>query len=90
MDQNIVLTCTDCEAKLEQILAETQQCKSDSIVGLSVSVVQSNKVLFQGGYGVKRLRSNESVTADTVFGLASLSKAFASTLLLKLIEEKTK
>ena len=73
------------------MLKETIDCKTkqNKIVGLAVSVVSPDEVLFTGGYGIKNMDKNTNVTENTVFGIASLSKAFASTLLVKLIEEKT-
>lgn len=81
----VVNGCTSCSAALNATLKELMLCKSHLVVGLSVSVVKSDKVLFVEGYS----NDNTSVTGDTVFQIASLSKAFASTLLVKLIEEKT-
>ncbi|XP_076102023.1 uncharacterized protein LOC143071541 [Mytilus galloprovincialis] len=81
----VVNGCTSCSTALNATLKELMLCKSHLVVGLSVSVVKSDKVLFVEGYS----NDNTSVTGDTVFQIASLSKAFASTLLVKLIEEKT-
>ncbi|VDI71448.1 Hypothetical predicted protein [Mytilus galloprovincialis] len=81
----VVNGCTSCSTALNATLKELMLCKSHLVVGLSVSVVKSDKVLFVEGYS----NDNTSVTGDTLFQIASLSKAFASTLLVKLIEEKT-
>ncbi|XP_052099818.1 penicillin-binding protein 4-like [Mytilus californianus] len=81
----VVYGCTSCSTELNATLKDLMLCKSHLVVGLSVSVVKSDKVLFVGGYS----NDNTSVTGDTVFQIASLTKAFASTLLVKLIEEKT-
>ena len=75
---------------IDQMLTSTIKCKSNQTVGITLSVVRAAEVLFVGGYGVRDKRSQEPVTVDTLFQVASLSKAFASTLLLKLMEEKTK
>ena len=55
--------------------------------GLSLSVVKDSKVLLAKGFGHRALDKLEPVTNETLFGIASLSKAFAATLLLKQIEE---
>lgn len=55
--------------------------------GLSVSVVKDGKVLLSKGYGHKKTDKREPVTEHTLFGIASLSKSFAATLMLKQIEE---
>ncbi|XP_071129226.1 gigasin-6-like [Mytilus edulis] len=77
--------------QIDKILKETFDCKfkSNKTVGLTLSVVRSDKVLFVGGYGFVNIKKETPVTGDTLFQVASLSKAFASVLLTKLIEEKT-
>ena len=57
------------------------------VTGMAVSLVYRGEVVLERGYGVVEARRAEPVTADTVFRLASLSKAFASTLAGKLVEE---
>ena len=44
--------------------------------GLALAIVQGGKVIVLRGYGVTSAGSKDPVTADTVFRLASLSKAF--------------
>ncbi|XP_063435302.1 uncharacterized protein LOC134716321 isoform X2 [Mytilus trossulus] len=87
---NLTVGCPDCFEKIDTIIQNTLRCKSKQIVGVSVAVVRSGEDILVKGYGVKDLDTNETVTEETLFGVASLSKAFASTLLVKLIEEKTK
>ena len=52
-------------------------------------IVQNGKILVMRGYGVTDARSNDPVTTDTVFRLASLSKAFAGTLTALLVKDGT-
>ena len=49
-------------------------------VGLAVAVVKDGKVALLRTYGVTEASGAQSVTPDTVFRLASLSKGFAGTL----------
>ena len=44
-------------------------------------------MVFSKGYGVTDLTSRKPVTVDTLFGIASISKSFAATLLVKLLME---
>lgn len=53
---------------------------SPQITGLAIAVVKDNDVIFKRGIGVTDTVSNSPVRPDTVFRLASLSKAFAATL----------
>ena len=53
---------------------------SDKVAGLAVAVVSGNQVLLERGLGYEDWATREPITADSVFRLASLSKAFATTL----------
>ena len=57
------------------------------VVGLAVSIVDGDEVLLERGFGVASASSREPITADTVFRLASLSKAFAGTITGLLVQE---
>jgi CubicO group peptidase (beta-lactamase class C family) len=56
--------------------------------GLAVAVVQDDKVVFLKAYGVKEIGKPEPVTVDTLFGVASTTKAFTATALAMLADEK--
>jgi beta-lactamase class C len=58
------------------------------IPGMAMAIVQNGQVLSARGYGVTDVRSGQPVTAETVFRLASLSKAFAATMTGILVEEQ--
>jgi beta-lactamase class C len=60
---------------------------SGQIAGLAVAVVKDDHVLIQRGIGYANATTGAPVTPDTVFRLASLSKAFASALAGLLIED---
>ena len=62
-------------------------CRRDTNPALAVAVVQDGRTLLSRGYGVTRNQGNEGVTAATKFNIASLSKAFTATLLLKIMAE---
>ncbi|CAC5384172.1 unnamed protein product [Mytilus coruscus] len=63
--------------RIDRVLKETFECKfkSNKTVGLTVSVVRSDKVLFVGGYGFVNLEKKTPVTGNTLFHVASMSKA---------------
>ncbi len=56
-------------------------------VGISVSIVENNEVLYNKGFGYRDLETKKPVTENTVFPIASCSKAFTATLLGMLEEE---
>ncbi len=59
------------------------------VPGCSVIIVTPQKVIYLGGHGVREIRTKEKIDADTIFPLASCSKAFTATLLAKLADEGT-
>jgi CubicO group peptidase (beta-lactamase class C family) len=58
------------------------------VPGASVAIVQNDRVVFAKGYGVKELGSNAPVTADTLFHIGSTTKAFTTTAMAMLVDEK--
>ncbi len=61
--------------------------QAGQVAGLAVAVVKDDQVLYERGIGYADWTSREPVTATTVFRLASLSKAFATTLTGLLVED---
>jgi CubicO group peptidase (beta-lactamase class C family) len=57
------------------------------VPGMAVAVVKDGRVVHAKGYGVRRLGEPGAVDADTLFGIASNTKAFTSTALSILAEE---
>jgi len=55
--------------------------------GVAVAVVVGDKVIHAKGYGVRELGKPEPITADTLFAIASCSKAFTATAIGCLVEE---
>jgi len=59
----------------------TATLKAWNIPGAAVVIVQNDRVVYAQGYGVKEVGGTSPVTADTLFQLASTSKAFTSAAL---------
>ena len=59
------------------------------IPGMAVAVVHQGKVVFAQGYGVREIGKPETVDADTVFQLASLSKPVGMTVVANEIGKGT-
>ncbi len=57
------------------------------MVGLAVGVVENGHITFLKGYGETVAHSGDSVTPETVFRWASLSKGVAATMVAKLAEQ---
>jgi CubicO group peptidase (beta-lactamase class C family) len=71
----------DFERELERLRAKF------SIPGLSAAIVRSGKLSWAAGLGLANRERNTPVTPRTPFRIASLTKTFASTLLMQLYEE---
>lgn len=72
-------------AELNHLLDRIEE--GNRIAGLAVAVVKDDKVLLQRGVGYADAKAGLKVTPDTVFRLASLSKAFASAMAALLIDD---
>ena len=70
---------------LEEVI-NTSMARFD-VPGMAVAVVQDNKVVFAKGFGTSNLNTHAKVNKDTLFGIASNTKAFTSAALAKLIDE---
>jgi CubicO group peptidase (beta-lactamase class C family) len=58
------------------------------VPGASVAIVQNDRVVYAKGYGVKESGGSLPVTADTLFHIGSTTKAFTTTAMAMLVDEK--
>ncbi len=56
--------------------------------GMAIAIVKDDKTVFEKGYGVRELGKSELVDQNTVFAIASNSKAFTTAALAILADEK--
>ena len=56
--------------------------------GMAIAIVKDDKLVFAKGYGSRELGKNEPIDENTVFAIASNSKAFTTASLAILIDEK--
>jgi CubicO group peptidase (beta-lactamase class C family) len=73
-------------------LPELRQLVADSlelwlVPGAAVAVVQDGQVLFSEGFGLRNIGQNLPVTADTLFPIASCTKAFTAMSAGLLVDE---
>ena len=61
--------------------------KTFDVPGIAVAVVKDGKVIHAKGYGVRSLNTKQKVDENTLFGIASNSKAFTVAALGILIDE---
>jgi CubicO group peptidase (beta-lactamase class C family) len=57
------------------------------VPGVSIGLVQDGKVVFEGGFGVREIGSNVKPDADTLYIIASNTKALTTLMLAKLVDE---
>jgi CubicO group peptidase (beta-lactamase class C family) len=72
-------------AEFEKLAQQTLD--KTGVPGLAVAVVYDDRVVELKGFGVRQVGKPETVDADTVFQLASVSKAVTSTVLARLVGE---
>jgi len=56
--------------------------------GFAVAVVQNDRVVYLKGFGVKQIGGNDPITPDTLFEIASDTKAFTATAMAMLADQK--
>jgi CubicO group peptidase (beta-lactamase class C family) len=62
--------------------------KELGIPGVSIGLVQDGQVVFADGFGVRELGNNTKPDGDTLFMIASNTKALTTLMLAKLVDEK--
>jgi len=61
--------------------------KETQVPGVALGLVQNGKVIFADGFGVKDLGAAQKPDGDTLFMIASNTKALTTLMLAKLVEE---
>ncbi len=74
------------ESQLDLLVEKT--LTTFNVPGIAVAIVKDGKIVISKGYGVKSIISNEKVDSNTLFGIASNSKAFTTAALAILVDEK--
>ena len=77
------------DEKLKEIDAYAEKTRQDwNVPGIAMAIVKDDKVVFAKGYGVRQLNKPEKVDENTLFAIASNSKAFTTASLAILVDEK--
>lgn len=80
---------SDVEQQVDEMVTAMLACKP-KISGVTLAVVKDGKAIVQKGYGLANREKNVPATRDTLFQIASLSKAFTTTLLMKVLDKVPK
>jgi hypothetical protein len=73
-------------AQLKEFLESSM--KQLGVPGVGLALIDNNKIVFQGGLGVRELGKPEKVDENTVFMAASNTKGMTTLLLAKLVDQK--
>lgn len=101
--QLLVYTCLASIWLTQSLVAQSRKTPADPVArfdtyvqqavrdwhvpGLTVTVVKEGKVLFKKGYGVRVLNKPEPVDTQTLFAMASTTKAMTAACLGMLVDE---
>lgn len=72
-------------SKIDSLVDRT--LKVFDVPGIAVGIIKDGKIIHAKGYGVRSLNTNQPTTENTLFGIASNSKAITCTALGMLVDE---
>lgn len=76
------------QANLQALEAWIEDARKGwGVPGLAVAIVKDDQVLMSRGFGVRELGAEDKVDGDTLFAIASNSKAFTAAALAMLVDE---
>ncbi|MFQ5904084.1 MAG: serine hydrolase domain-containing protein, partial [Candidatus Binatia bacterium] len=74
--------------RLERFAKQLEDLRQSlKIPGLSAAIVRDQKVVWAEGFGFADIEKRIAATPDTPYRIASLTKTFASTLIMQLVEQ---
>ena len=73
------------KAQIDQVLR--QKCDAREIPGVVAMAADDNEVIYQGAFGKRDLSKDDSMTADSVFWIASMTKAITTAAGMQLVEQ---
>src|ERR1700761_2635697 len=73
------------KAQIDQILR--QKCEAKEIPGVVAMAATGNEVIYQGAFGKRDLSKDDPMTLDSVFWIASMTKAVTTTAGMQLVEQ---
>jgi CubicO group peptidase (beta-lactamase class C family) len=71
---------------LKQFVEESR--KELDVPGVAIGLIDHGKVVFAGGFGVRELGKPDPIDADTVFMIASNTKALTTLMMARLVDQK--
>jgi len=81
-------TRTSVQDPIQRFKQELERLQNKyKIPGMSVAILQKQRVIFADGFGYADIENEIPATADTPYNIASLTKTFGAAILMKLVEE---
>ncbi|HLG84108.1 MAG TPA: serine hydrolase domain-containing protein [Bradyrhizobium sp.] len=73
------------QAQIDQVLRS--KCDAKEIPGVVAVAASGSEVIYQGAFGKRDLGKDEAMTPDSVFWIASMTKAVTSAAAMQLVEQ---
>src|SRR5690242_21050600 len=73
------------KAQIDQVLR--QKCDAEEIPGVVAVAASGSEVLYQGAFGKRDLSKDDPMTVDSVFWIASMTKAITTAGAMQLVEQ---
>jgi methyl acetate hydrolase len=73
------------QAQIDQILRQKSDARE--IPGVVAIAANSNEVIYQGAFGKRDLSKDDAMTPDSVFWIASMTKAITAAAAMQLVEQ---
>lgn len=76
------------DAQKQELTASLERArKTFDVPGMAMAIVKDGKVIYAEGSGLREIKNKKPVTPDTLFAIASNTKAFTATALAMLADE---
>jgi CubicO group peptidase (beta-lactamase class C family) len=93
--QFLILMPLHCQPTMEQdkfksLSNEIKKIIKDTkTVGVSVALIDNYKIVWAKGFGITEVGTNDSVTTETLFQAASISKSITAMAVMRKVQEKS-
>ena len=79
--------------ELDNFIQEIHTLASDMFAeskspGAAIAIVKNGRIVYEKGFGVKKVNTNDSIDIHTTFRIASVSKTFTGVLASKMVAQK--
>jgi len=89
----VFISCSAVATDINEVIREQfvpyakKAFREWNIPGMAIAIVHNGRVAYIDAYGIKDVKTKEKVDPNTLFRIASLSKGFTSSLILRLAKE---